>query len=133
MTPTSTLHLNPEKKPPSEPPLRWHGKQNRGDGKTWQAAEATLPFARHLPKRVTIRVTAWLHVTPPLSMSATPSPEPSENGFNPDEPYTPPPPNHGESPPFRILTKLFERLQTERKYDKRRRALEVWFKVNKGH
>jgi hypothetical protein len=43
--------------------------------------------------------------------------------------YKPPPPNHGASPPFGVLSRLFERLQQERKFDKRRRAVEVWFKV----
>ncbi|KZS94450.1 DNA ligase 4 [Sistotremastrum niveocremeum HHB9708] len=45
-----------------------------------------------------------------------------------DEIYNPPPPNHGPSPAFKHLTRLFERLQGERRLDKRSKMLELWFK-----
>lgn len=44
--------------------------------------------------------------------------------------YKPPPPNHGRDPPFSVLTRLFERVQQERKFDRRRRMIETWFKVS---
>lgn len=47
-----------------------------------------------------------------------------------DETYNPPPPNHGPSPAFKHLTRLFERLQGERRLDKRSKMLELWFKVS---
>ncbi|KAF9005938.1 DNA ligase 4 [Cyathus striatus] len=60
-----------------------------------------------------------------------PTPEPSVSGSQSiqlqplEETYQPPPQNVG-SAPFAILVKLFEKLQLERKQDRRRKCLEVW-------
>jgi DNA ligase 4 len=45
--------------------------------------------------------------------------------------YPVPPQNIG-SAPFYVLSALFDRLQTERKPDKRRRLLDTWFNVCSG-
>ncbi|KAK7686237.1 DNA ligase (ATP) [Cerrena zonata] len=59
----------------------------------------------------------------PPSMPAGSSPPPQEFS-NMD--YLPPPKNKG-SVPFHVLSALFDRLQTERKPEKRRKLLDTWF------
>ena len=41
----------------------------------------------------------------------------------------PPPPQNKESAPFAVLSSLFDKLQGERKPDKRHRLLNSWFNV----
>jgi len=40
-----------------------------------------------------------------------------------------PPPQNVDTAPFSVLVKLFQRLQVERKHDKRRKMLDSWFSV----
>ena len=47
---------------------------------------------------------------------------------NHDIVYPPPPKNRG-SAPFHVLATLFDKLQTERKPEKRRKLLDSWFNV----
>lgn len=58
--------------------------------------------------------------SPPPGEAATPEDGPVE--------YPVPPQNDG-SAPFYVLSALFDRLQNERKPDKRRRLLATWFNV----
>lgn len=44
--------------------------------------------------------------------------------------YPTPPQNKG-SAPFRVLVALFEKLQSERKPDKRRKLIQAWFNVSR--
>lgn len=47
-----------------------------------------------------------------------------------DHPITyPDPPRNADSAPFFVLSMLFDKLQNERKPDKRRKLLETWFNV----
>ena len=45
----------------------------------------------------------------------------------------PPPPNNRGSAPFHVLATLFDKLQTERKPEKRRKLLDSWFNVCSHH
>ncbi|KAJ6591668.1 DNA ligase IV [Mycena vulgaris] len=72
-------------------------------------------------------------------MQATPAPSSAPNSPGPqqDEPtkYPTPPQNMG-SAPFGILVALFEKLQTERKQDRRKKLMRHWFnhwRDEKGH
>ncbi|KAJ7449621.1 DNA ligase IV [Mycena latifolia] len=72
-------------------------------------------------------------------MQATPAPSSAPNSPEPqqDEPtkYPTPPQNMG-SAPFGILVALFEKLQTERKQDRRKKLMSTWFnhwRDEKGH
>ncbi|KAF8347685.1 DNA ligase 4 [Amanita rubescens] len=68
--------------------------------------------------------------TPPRSPQQT-----QGNDQRETEAYPPPPQNTG-SAPFSILVALFEKLQIERKHDRRRRLLETWFthwRTEKGY
>ncbi|KAF8737770.1 hypothetical protein AX14_012336, partial [Amanita brunnescens Koide BX004] len=73
-------------------------------------------------------------------MQPTPAPtmppdSPRQNEPSETESYPAPPQNTG-SAPFSILVALFEKLQTERKHDRRRRLLETWFthwRTEKGY
>ncbi|KAJ3982001.1 DNA ligase 4 [Lentinula detonsa] len=62
-------------------------------------------------------------------MQATPAPTTPSRSPQPDEtPYpTAPQNNKGPSPPFSALVGLFERLQNERKQDKRKKLIHAWF------
>ncbi|KAJ4473870.1 DNA ligase 4 [Lentinula aciculospora] len=62
-------------------------------------------------------------------MEPTPAPTtPSRSPPPDDTPYTPAPQNNkGLSPPFGALVGLFERLQNERKQDKRKKLMNAWF------
>lgn len=46
------------------------------------------------------------------------------------DPSFPPPPENKETAPFSVLSSLFERLQGERKPEKRYRLLNSWFNVH---
>ncbi|KAJ7672669.1 ATP dependent DNA ligase domain-containing protein [Mycena rosella] len=72
-------------------------------------------------------------------MQATPAPSSAPNSPGPqqDEPtkYPTPPQNMG-SAPFGILVALFEKLQSERKQDRRKKLMSTWFnhwRDEKGH
>ena len=72
-----------------------------------------------------------------------PTPEPTERELSPHEGPSgnrhvnvaedsityPEPPKNVDSAPFYVLSTLFDRLQNERKPDKRRRLLDTWFNV----
>ncbi|KAJ3711055.1 ATP dependent DNA ligase domain-containing protein [Lentinula raphanica] len=62
-------------------------------------------------------------------MQPTPSPSIPSRSPPPDESSYPPAPRNdkGPSPPFSALVGLFERLQTERKQEKRKKLLHAWF------
>lgn len=64
-------------------------------------------------------------------MQPTPAPTSSSGSPGPihDEETTayPPPPQNNGSAPFSVLAGLFEKLSTERKSERRRRLLDVWF------
>lgn len=70
-----------------------------------------------------------------IKMQPTPAPTSAPNSPNPEpEPLveqptdTAPPPNV-DSAPFGILVALFEKLQDERKHERRRRLISTWFTV----
>ncbi|KAJ6621385.1 DNA ligase 4 [Mycena sp. CBHHK59/15] len=71
-------------------------------------------------------------------MQATPAPSSAPNSPGPQQPattYLTPPQNLG-SAPFGILVALFERLQNERKQDRRKKLMSTWFnhwREEKGH
>ncbi|KAF5316619.1 hypothetical protein D9619_006679 [Psilocybe cf. subviscida] len=71
-----------------------------------------------------------------------PTPAPTSSGQSQEanippasQTYNPPPPNV-DSAPFSVLVNLFEKLQSERKQDRRRKMIESWFahwRKEKGH
>ena len=70
-------------------------------------------------------------------MPPMPTPAPSSAPGSPllkdhQADYPAPPKNKG-SAPFHVLVALFERLQTERKPEKRRKLLASWFNVRRLH
>jgi DNA ligase 4 len=64
----------------------------------------------------------------PAPTSPPGSPEPLAVTTDEDGTYPPPPQTVG-SAPFHILVGLFEKLQTERKPERRRKLLDAWFNV----
>lgn len=63
----------------------------------------------------------------PSSAANSPGPQPPEEAAS-EANYRPPPQNVG-SAPFGILAGLFEKLQNERKQERRRKLLDAWFNV----
>jgi DNA ligase-4 len=63
--------------------------------------------------------------------SAPESPTEEYPDAAPKETVYPAPPPNRETPPFRLLAGLFDKLILERKPDKRRRLLAVWFEVRR--
>lgn len=64
-------------------------------------------------------------------MQPTPAPSSAPNSPGPQqqsEDKQPPPQNTG-SAPFSILVGLFEKLQTERRLDRKKRMIDAWFNV----
>ncbi|KAJ7355365.1 DNA ligase IV [Mycena albidolilacea] len=72
-------------------------------------------------------------------MQATPAPTSAPNSPEPqqdEETKFPPPPHNTGSAPFGILVALFEKLQNERKQDRRKKLMSTWFnhwRDEKGH
>jgi len=64
-----------------------------------------------------------------LEMQSTPAPSPAPKVKTEDDSYPRPPQNVGNAPKFGVLVGLFERLQNERKQDRRMRHLHAWFNV----
>lgn len=68
-------------------------------------------------------------------MQPTPAPSSAPNSPGPqqqheDDPSThPTPPQNMGSAPFSILVGLFEKLQVERKHDRRKKMIDAWFNV----
>ncbi|KAI0058986.1 ATP-dependent DNA ligase [Artomyces pyxidatus] len=58
----------------------------------------------------------------PTSPAGSPAPQ-----LEPHEEQYPDPPENKGSPPFSVLSGLFEKLQNERKQEKRRKLLDTWF------
>lgn len=72
----------------------------------------------------------------PITMQATPSPTASPHtspgkDLQPERvtPVYPAPPLNATSPPFGVLVGLYNKLQSEKKPEKRRKALAGWFNV----
>ncbi|KAI0078668.1 ATP-dependent DNA ligase [Panus rudis PR-1116 ss-1] len=63
----------------------------------------------------------------PLQPSSPIQPQSQLDFAVPDDSYPEPPPNIGPSPSFSVLTRLFDKLSTERKPEKRRKLLDAWF------
>lgn len=59
--------------------------------------------------------------------AAASSPEPEQE---PKEQEYPDPPKNRDSAPFSVLSALFDKLQNERKPERRRKMLDVWFTVS---
>lgn len=71
-------------------------------------------------------------------MQPTPAPSTVSNSPGPKQHILetaayPPPPRNVDSAPFGILVGLFERLQTERKQDRRRKLIDAWFSVRPSY
>ena len=64
--------------------------------------------------------------SPPLEQGSSSLPAATAEGHPVD--YPDPPQNNG-SAPFYVLSALFDRLQNERKPEKRRKLLDTWFNV----
>ncbi|PPQ96588.1 hypothetical protein CVT26_006325 [Gymnopilus dilepis] len=62
----------------------------------------------------------------PAPSSAPGSPAPQTEPLT-ETPAYPPPPQNVDSAPFGILVQLFEKLQNERKQERRRKLLDAWF------
>ena len=67
-------------------------------------------------------------------MQATPAPSsPPRSPVNIEPPVEaakyPSPPQNTSSAPFGVLVGLFEKLQAERKHDRRRKLIDAWFTV----
>ena len=66
----------------------------------------------------------------PAPSSAPNSPERRLEPLAESQTYPAPPKNVG-SAPFGVLAGLFDKLQVERKHDRRRRLIEAWFNVGR--
>ena len=70
-----------------------------------------------------------------LGLSMQPTPAPTSPPGSPEQihdeeaPVYPAPPQNNGSAPFSVLAGLLEKLSTERKPERRRRLLDVWFNV----
>lgn len=78
-------------------------------------------------------------LTPDIMMQPTPAPSSVPNSPGPqtehllETPTYPIPPQNAGSAPFGILVGLFEKLQSERKQDRRRKLIDAWFSVRCSH
>ncbi|RDB23717.1 DNA ligase 4 [Hypsizygus marmoreus] len=63
----------------------------------------------------------------PAPSSAPSSPKPQQQEVDVSPSQHPAPPQNMGSPPFGILVGLFEKLQVERKHDRRKKLIDAWF------
>ena len=71
----------------------------------------------------------WSQSLLQLDMQPTPAPSSGQTEHLLETTTYLPPPQNVDSAPFGILVGLFERLQLERKQDRRRKMIDAWFSV----